>query len=461
MSFAEGFFTTSANAITARKMEIRDRRAKDRDYLMTYGTQAITKAREGADSVANIAGILQSEYNFSPENIAFLVDKTGVAGITSLYEKVKDFTPQQAKASNFNGLFEGVEDYVYDSEKDLKQQIEKAFGLYKSNVTTDPQENERVGFLASLGLDIFNDGGEEFTTVGGYNIEDARRIGATPAASMSNPLGSIFDTTKLPRKLSSFELGATTKYVEGAIEGIATAYINDGKVTAREASKINNLITEKNWAELSAMPVLKEKLNSRFFNYEEEYGILGSNPALSYLKKNDLLDPIEEIDPNQAILDSMNKNIAEKGKQSVFPKDINDVPTFESQEELNASEEGIGIINGRLSIKTTLTAVVKDDTAVVPDGKAVVPDGKAMEDLTEAQKDVVLGIVKEFVDKEVNLQNAKLRKGRVANNMSDTDETALRESLSGELLPAAIKEFEKREAQAVIRPNPRLRNIGG
>ena len=461
MSFAEGFFTTSANAITARKMEIRDRRAKDRDYLMTYGTQAITKAREGADSVANIAGILQSEYNFSPENIAFLVDKTGVAGISSLYDKVKDFTPQEAKASNFNGLFKGIEDYNYDSEKDLKQQIEKAFGLYKSNVTTDPQENERVGFLASLGLDIFNDGGEEFTTVGGYNIEDARRIGATPAASMSNPLGSIFDTTKLPRKLSSFELGATTKYVEGAIEGIATAYINDGKVTAREASKINNLITEKNWAELSAMPVLKEKLNSRFFNYEEEYGILGSNPALSYLKKNDLLDPIEEIDPNQLILDRMNKNIAEKGKQSVFPKDINDVPTFESQEELNASEEGIGIINGRLSLKTTLTAVVKDDTAVVPDGKAVVPDGKAMEDLTEAQKDVVLGIVKEFVDKEVNLQNAKLRKGRVANNMSDTDETALRESLSGELLPAAIKEFEKREAQAVIRPNPRLRNIGG
>ena len=454
MSFAEGFFTTSANAITARKMEIRDRRAKDRDYLMTYGTQAITKAREGADSVANIAGILQSEYNFSPKNIAFLVDKTGVAGLSSLYDKVKDFTSQEAKASNFNGLFKGVEDYVYDSEKDLKQQIEKAFGLYKSNVTTDPQENERVGFLASLGLDIFNDGGEEFTTVGGYNIEDARRIGATPAASMSNPLGSIFDTTKLPRKLSSFELGATTKYVEGAIEGIATAYINGGKVTAREASKINNLITEKNWAELSAMPVLKEKLNSRFFNYEEEYGILGSNPALSYLKKNGLLDPIEEIDPNQLILDRMNKNIAEKGKQSVFPKDINDVPTFESQEELNASEEGIGIINGRLSLKTTLTAVV-------PDGKAVVPDGKAMDGLTEAQTNVVLGIVKELVDKEVNLQNANRRKGRVANNMSGVEETALRESLKEELLPAAIEDFKKREAQAVIRPNPRIRRGGG
>ena len=454
MSFAEGFFTTSANAITARKMEIRDRRAKDRDYLMTYGTQAITKAREGADSVANIAGILQSEYNFSPKNIAFLVDKTGVAGLSSLYDKVKDFTSQEAKASNFNGLFKGVEDYVYDSEKDLKQQIEKAFGLYKSNVTTDPQENERVGFLASLGLDIFNDGGEEFTTVGGYNIEDARRIGATPAASMSNPLGSIFDTTKLPRKLSSFELGATTKYVEGAIEGIATAYINNGKVTAREASKINNLITEKNWAELSAMPVLKEKLNSRFFNYEEEYGILGSNPALSYLKKNDLLDPIEPKSPNQLILDSMNKNIADKGKQSVFPKDINDVPTFESQEELNASEEGIGIINGRLSLKTTLTAVV-------PDGKAVVPDGKAMDGLTEAQTNVVLGIVKELVDKEVNLQNANRRKGRVANNMSGVEETALRESLKEELLPAAIEDFKKREAQAVIRPNPRIRRGGG
>ena len=455
MSFAEGFFTTSANAITARKMEIRDRRAKDRDYLMTYGTQAITKAREGADSVANIAGILQSEYNFSPKNIAFLVDKTGVAGLSSLYDKVKDFTSQEAKASNFNGLFKGVEDYVYDSEKDLKQQIEKAFGLYKSNVTTDPQENERVGFLASLGLDIFNDGGEEFTTVGGYNIEDARRIGATPAASMSNPLGSIFDTTKLPRKLSSFELGATTKYVEGAIEGIATAYINDGKVTAREASKINNLITEKNWAELSAMPVLKEKLNSRFFNYEEEYGILGSNPALSYLKKNDLLDPIEEIDPNQPLLDRMNR--IDAFKKLEFPKDINDVPTFESQEDLDASEKGIGIINGRLSLKTTLkeSTFVKADTAVVP-------DGKAMDGLTEAQTNVVLGIVEELVDKEVNLQNAKLRKGRIPNNMSDVDETALRKALREELLPAAIEDFKKREAQDnKVSANVRMRRGGG
>ena len=359
MSFAEGFFTTSANAITARKMEIRDRRAKDRDYLMTYGTQAITKAREGADSVANIAGILQAEYNFSPENIAFLVDKTGVAGITSLYEKVKDFTPQQAKASNFNGLFMGVEDYVYDSEKDLKQQIEKAFGLYKSNVTTDPQENERVGFLARLGLDIFNDSGEEFKTVGGYSIEDARRIAATPASSMSNPLGNIFDTTKLPRKLSSFELGATTKYVEGAIEGIATAYINDGKVTAREASKINNLITEKNWAELSAMPVLKEKLNSRFFNYEEEYGILGSNPGLSYLKKNGLLEEIEEIDPLEQLqitLDTINKKKTKDGKPlniaGEFPTSISDVSTFENKEALDASEDAIGIINGALFISS-------------------------------------------------------------------------------------------------------------
>jgi len=476
MSFAEGFFTTSANAITARKMEIRDRRAKDRDYLMTYGTQAITKAREGADSVANIAGILQSEYNFSPKNIAFLVDKTGVAGLSSLYDKVKDFTSQEAKASNFNGLFKGVEDYVYDSEKDLKQQIEKAFGLYKSNVTTDPQENERVGFLASLGLDIFNDGGEEFTTVGGYNIEDARRIGATPAASMSNPLGSIFDTTKLPRKLSSFELGATTKYVEGAIEGIATAYINDGKVTAREASKINNLITEKNWAELSAMPVLKEKLNSRFFNYEEEYGILGSNPGLSYLKKNGLLEEIKKAVPlvpgtveyNTKALDNFSSLEVFEGLK--IPT-LDEVPTFKTVKELKESNSIFGIIDNKLATDRSpikINNARKTQSAAVTGG-SVTGDSvdkndvvnTTMEDLTAAQQEVVLGIVKEFVDKEVNLQNAKRRKGRVANNMSGVEETALRESLSGELLPTAIEEFEKREAKAVIRPNPRLRNIGG
>ena len=477
MSFAEGFFTTSANAITARKMEIRDRRAKDRDYLMTYGTQAITKAREGADSVANIAGILQSEYNFSPENIAFLVDKTGVAGITSLYEKVKDFTPQQAKASNFNGLFEGVEDYVYDSEKDLKQQIEKAFGLYKSNVTTDPQENERVGFLAGLGLDIFNDGGEEFTTVGGYSIEDARRIAATPASSMRNPLGNVFDTTKLPRKLTTYDRTEAKTFVEERIEAIARLYVSDNNLDSAQAgSTINSLITAKDWATLSAMPELKEELNKLFFNYEEEYGILGSNPALSYLKKNGLLEEIKKAVPlvpgtveyNTKALDNFSSLEVFEGLK--IPT-LDEVPTFKTVKELKESNSIFGIIDNKLATDRSpikINNARKTQSAAVTGG-SVTGDSvdkndvvnTKMEDLTAAQKDVVLGIVKEFVDKEVNLQNAKLRKGRVANNMSDTDETALRESLSGELLPAAIKEFEKREAQAVIRPNPRLRNIGG
>ena len=456
MSFAEGFFTTSANAITARKMEIRDRRAKDRDYLMTYGTQAITKAREGADAVSNIAGILQSEYNFSPKNIAFLVDKTGVAGLSSLYDKVKDFTSQEAKASDFNSLFKGIEDYDYNSEKDLKQQIEKAFGLYKSNVTTDPQENERVGFLASLGLDIFNDGGEEFTTVGGYNIEDARRIGATPAASMSNPLGSIFDTTKLPRKLNNFELSASTDFVEEAIEGIARAYVSDNNLDgAKAGSTINKLITTKDWATLSAMPELKEELNIRFSNYEKEYNVLGSNPAVSYLKKNGLLDI---VDPNQTILNRMNR--IDDYKKLGFPIDISDVPTFETEEALNKSGKTIGIVNGKIIVPE------KIDSGELPIAPVELPANggpviKTMADLTESEKDDVLGIVKELVDKEVNAKNAKRRKGRIANNMSDAEETALRESLSETLLPAAIKSLEDQKApnEATLF-NPR-KNIGG
>ena len=456
MSFAEGFFTTSANAITARKMEIRDRRAKDRDYLMTYGTQAITKAREGADAVSNIAGILQSEYNFSPKNIAFLVDKTGVAGLSSLYDKVKDFTAQEAKASDFNSLFKGIEDYDYNSEKDLKQQIEKAFGLYKSNVTTDPQENERVGFLASLGLDIFNDGGEEFTTVGGYNIEDARRIGATPAASMSNPLGSIFDTTKLPRKLNNFELSASTDFVEEAIEGIALSYVSDNNLGgAKAGSTISKLITTKDWAKLSAMPILKEKLNIRFSNYEKEYNVLGSNPAVSYLKKNGLLDI---VDPNQTILNRMNR--IDDYKKLGFPIDISDVPTFETEEALNKSGKTIGIVNGKIIVPE------KIDSGELPIAPVELPANggpviKTMADLTESEKVDVLGILNDMVDKEVNVRNEKRRKGRLANNMSDAEETALRESLSETLLPAAIKSLEDQKApnEATLF-NPR-KNIGG
>lgn len=457
MSFAEGFFTTSANAITARKMEIRDRRAKDRDYLMTYGTQAITKAREGADAVSNIAGILQSEYNFSPKNIAFLVDKTGVAGLSSLYDKVKDFTAQEAKASDFNSLFKGIEDYDYNSEKDLKQQIEKAFGLYKSNVTTDPQENERVGFLASLGLDIFNDGGEEFTTVGGYNIEDARRIGATPAASMSNPLGSIFDTTKLPRKLNNFELSASTDFVEEAIEGIALSYVSDNNLGgAKAGSTISKLITTKDWAKLSAMPELKEELNIRFSNYEKEYAnILSSNPAVSYLKKNGLLDI---VDPNQTILNIMNRK--KDYKKLRFPIDISDVPTFETEEALNKSGKTIGIVNGKIIVPE------KIDSGELPIAPVELPANeepviKTMADLTESEKVDVLGILNDMVDKEVNVRNEKRRKGRLANNMSDAEETALRESLSETLLPAAIEFLEDQKApnEATLF-NPR-KNIGG
>jgi len=98
----------------------------------------------------------------------------------------------------------------------------------------------------------------------------------------------------------------------------------------------------------------------------------------------------------------------------------------------------------------------------MPDGKAVVPDGKAMDGLTEAQTNVVLGIVEELVDKEVNLQNAKLRKGRIPNNMSDVDETALRKALREELLPAAIEDFKKREAQDnKVSANVRMRRGGG
>ena len=107
------------------------------------------------------------------------------------------------------------------------------------------------------------------------------------------------------------------------------------------------------------MPVLKEKLNSRFFNYEEEYGILGSNPGLSYLKKNGLLEEIEEIDPLEQLqitLDTINKKKTKDGKPlniaGEFPTSISDVSTFENKEALDASEDAIGIINGALFISS-------------------------------------------------------------------------------------------------------------
>ena len=46
MSFAAGVAQGFGDALDDRIKYVRDRRAKTRDYLMTYGTQSVLKSKE-------------------------------------------------------------------------------------------------------------------------------------------------------------------------------------------------------------------------------------------------------------------------------------------------------------------------------------------------------------------------------------------------------------------------------
>ena len=55
MSFATGFFTTATKEVEEKQNYARAYRAKTRDYLMTYGTQAVTGAKSKANEYVNTA----------------------------------------------------------------------------------------------------------------------------------------------------------------------------------------------------------------------------------------------------------------------------------------------------------------------------------------------------------------------------------------------------------------------
>ena len=199
MSFATGFFNSSKNFLDTQAAYITNKRAKDRDFLMTYGVQAVTGAKTKVNNIINIGMELEG-MGLKPENINYLVETSGPAGLESLYARVKGMTPSQLSASEFNKMVEKADDYK-SSGQTYQQNIERTFGLYKNAATDDPAENEKASFWSSFGFDPnASDRALDEMYIDGYSGRDIKRIMGTAPSSMQAPLS--VDFSRLPTQYS-------------------------------------------------------------------------------------------------------------------------------------------------------------------------------------------------------------------------------------------------------------------
>ena len=218
MSFATGFFSTAADRVTARKEYIRDKRAKDRDYLMTYGTQAVKKTEEEANKAITIGKLLEGR-GMTQENINFVVDTSGPQGLAILYNTIKDFKPNELSTKQLNEYVKMAEDYR-PSGTTYDDMIRKSFGLYKNGVTDNPEKNEERGIWSFLGLDAnAADSSMTDSYIGGYSGYDLKRIMSTSAPSLKGPLP--VDRSLLPKVYSPTENKEMFNYMEDQILNIA------------------------------------------------------------------------------------------------------------------------------------------------------------------------------------------------------------------------------------------------
>lgn len=222
MSFATGFFSTAADRITARKEYIRDKRAKDRDYLMTYGTQAVKKTEEEANKAITIGKLLEGR-GMTQENINFVVDTSGPQGLAILYNTIKDFKPNELSTKQLNEYVKMAEDYR-PSGTTYDDMIRKSFGLYKNGVTDNPEKNEERGIWSFLGLDAnAADSSMTDSYIGGYSGYDLKRIMSTSAPSLKGPLP--VDRSLLPKVYSPTDNRAVFNSIEDNILNIAEKFI--------------------------------------------------------------------------------------------------------------------------------------------------------------------------------------------------------------------------------------------
>ena len=284
MSFATGFFNTAADRVTERKKYIRDKNAKDRDYLMTYGTQAVRKTEEEANKAITIGKLLEGR-GLERDKINFVVEQSGPQGLAILYNTIKDFKPNELSTKQLNEYVTMAEDYR-PSGTTYDDMIKKSFGLYKNGVTDNPEKNEERGIWSFLGLDAnAADSSMADSYVGGYSGYDLKRIMSSSAPSLKAPLP--VDRSALPKVYSPTDNRAVFNSMEDDILNIAKKFIGgfgteipgidteDGILYAKVKSALTSEDTK------TLLKVLPDATQA-VMDYETRYpGSLTNNPEFT------------------------------------------------------------------------------------------------------------------------------------------------------------------------------------
>lgn len=391
MSVASGFFNTAADRITERKKYIRDKNAKDRDYLMTYGTQAVRKTEEEANKAITIGKLLEGR-GMTKENINFVVDTSGPQGLAVVYNTIEPFKSNELSVKQLNEYVKMAEDYR-PSGTSYEDMIRKSFGLYKNGVTDNPEKNEERGIWSFLGLDAnAADSSMTDSYIGGYTGYDLKRIMSSSAPSLKGPLP--VDRSLLPKVYSPTDNRAVFNSMEDDILNIAKKFIGgfgteipgidteDGILYAKVKSALTSEDTK------TLLKVLPDATQA-VMDYETRYpGSLTNNPDFT-MKFTDFIfgddaEPIVTGDDVPIIpklsLEAQYTALT-SGDEDAIPFSL--LLEFETKEEANKSKDlKLGdyvIIGGQLT-----TADLNPDK-VVTTPLDVVEDMKDV--MTEWEKD--------------------------------------------------------------------------
>ena len=359
MSFATGFFNTATETLDRKQQYVRDHRAKTRDYLMTYGTQAVTGARSKVNDYVTIGMQLEGK-GLERDDLNFLVETSGPDALTNLYDLVKDYSPEELTPTTFRSMIQRTKDY--STESTYEQTIAKAFGLYKENVTKDPAKNEGIAYYASM---LFNPkAADNETYIGGYTESDIRRIQGTVAPGLTAPLA--VDFSKLPKRHSTTALGVYSQ--KSFVRMISTSQraldkmmpTTTTELSTEERTKYNKLKLAIEAKDYRSLLELVPETGAEILRMDKETGGgLSNNPFFK------LEDGMEEFFVNTAArLSGDNSYLQDKwdNAKKTYPDlgALNSLNTYTTVAEAKESGERYFILGGAIRINETVPAKVVD-----------------------------------------------------------------------------------------------------
>jgi len=354
MSFATGFFNAGSAILDENQQYIKTKRAKDRDFLMTYGVQAVTGAKSKVNKYVTTGMQLES-MGLTKDNINFIVDTSGPQGLASLYSRVKDYRPDQLSADVFNNMVERTAEYK-PSGSSYEDSIGKAFGLYKANVTDDPAENEKISFWAALGFDPkAADSALDEQYIGGYTGRDIKRIMGTAAPSMLAPLSVDFSALPILHSPTTLEKYAQSTFKRIELEAVtnlslmaptgqaALENLGAGTDAYKRYQELELAISKDDYA---TMVRLVPTIKSKILDYNDlTGGGLLNNPVFNIELPDFFAE--QKIAKQDLIVKKRARAIKLfEGMGSIVVPPIDELNSYETEAEAEASGDNFFLLNG-------------------------------------------------------------------------------------------------------------------